>query len=162
MKTGRFPDGEDSVEHDDRASLSSLAPVERVIVSPARAARETAGWVAQSYEVDPAFDDLDYGRWRGRSIREIAVTDADGIAAWLADPHARPHGGESIAMLAERVNAALERIVRGGRPCMVVTHAIVIKAALAHVRAEPLESVFRIDVAPLSCTRLGHELKPSV
>ncbi|SAK90398.1 phosphoglycerate/bisphosphoglycerate mutase [Caballeronia fortuita] len=158
MKTGRFPAGDEPAEHDARAQVASLRACAdtRVIASPARVARETAQWIADSFDVVPAFDDIDYGRWRGQSIRETAGREPDAIAAWLADPQARPHGGESVAMLAARVArglAYLDETLACGR-CIVVTHAIVVKVALAHGLGEPLESVYAMNLAPLSSTLL--------
>jgi broad specificity phosphatase PhoE len=158
MKTGRFPRRDDPVEHAPDAPLIVQPALQRarLIASPALAARETAASIAQACDIDPAFDDLDYGRWRGASIRETGEREPDAIAAWLRDPHARAHGGESIAMVAERVAEALTRLASKDEACIVVTHAIVVKTALAFIRGEPLEHVFRIDIAPLSITHITH------
>jgi broad specificity phosphatase PhoE len=154
MKTACFPAGDEGVEHDDR-TLFNAPEAGRLIVSPARAARETAAWFAKAYDIDPAFDDLDYGRWRGHSVREIGEREPEGVAAWLNDPQARPHDGESIAMLAQRAARAIDRLKLGqDKRCIVVTHAIVVKAAIVHVRGEPLENILRMDLAPLSITSL--------
>jgi broad specificity phosphatase PhoE len=162
MKTGRFPTGNDPVAFDEPIPFAPESHASRIISSSARAARETASRIASDYEVDAAFDDLDYGRWRGQSIRDIGESDREGIAAWLADPHACPHGGESIAMLAERVALALKRLSQANRDCIVVTHAIVVKAANAQLRGHPLASVFRMDIAPLASTVLGYDTEWSV
>jgi broad specificity phosphatase PhoE len=167
MKTGRFPTGDEPLEH--ALTEPPVVPAGRLIASPARAARDTAASIARAYEVDPAFDDLVYGRWRGASIREIGEREPEAIAQWLRDPHARGHGGESIAMVAARVADALTRLAGNDAPCIVVTHAIVVKTALAFVRDEPLESVMKLNLAPLSITRVTHdrhdgwraELRPS-
>jgi broad specificity phosphatase PhoE len=164
MKTACFPTGDEAVEHDERAALKArLMNIEgRVIASPALAACETAAWITQTYDIDPAFDDLDYGQWRGHLIREIAAQKPEEISAWLTDPHARPHGGESIAMLAERVAEGLARLPHAG-DVIIVTHAIVVKAAFAQVQGKPLSDVFAMDFAPLSSTVLhyGAELRTS-
>ena len=55
------------------------------------------------------------------------------LDAWAADFfHARPHGGESVQRLHERVTAAIADYRRTGATHVVVTHAGVIKSALAH------------------------------
>jgi len=158
MKTGRFPTGDEPADHEGRAVLASLRAngQTRVIASPARVTRETAGWIANAFEIVPAFDDLDYGRWRGLSIRETGEREPEHVAAWLADPLARPHGGESVGMLAMRVAQGLAFIDRlnARERCIVVTHAIVVKVALAHVLGTPLASVYGMDLAPLSSTVL--------
>ncbi|SAK47407.1 phosphoglycerate mutase [Caballeronia ptereochthonis] len=161
MKTGRFPTGDEPAE---RHAPAAPAPAHaedaaRVIASPARVARETAACIARSFDIDPAFDDIDYGRWRGRSIREIGECEPANIAAWLDDPRVCPHGGESVAMLAARVIEGIARIegeARSGR-CIVVTHAIVVKAAVAHALGKPLSSIGAMNFAPLSRTVLKRQ-----
>ncbi|MDR5783681.1 histidine phosphatase family protein [Caballeronia sp. LZ065] len=156
MKTGRFPAGDEPADDTPHAPLPA-GEITRVISSPARVAREMAACIAHDFDIDPAFDDIDYGRWRGRSIRELADDEAAQLSAWLTDPQARPHGGESIEMLAARVIEGLARIEREmpcGR-CIVVTHAIVVKAAVAHAQRKPLASVYAMNVAPCSVTVLN-------
>lgn len=159
MKTGRFPTGDEPAEQDDDAPASVCAgagDAARVVASPARAARETAARIAGTFDIEPAFGDIDYGRWRGHSIREIGEREPEHVAAWLGDPQARPHDGESVGMLAARVTEGIARIARempDGR-CIVVTHAIVVKAAVAHALGQPLSSVYAMDFAPLSSTVL--------
>ncbi|WP_061115641.1 MULTISPECIES: histidine phosphatase family protein [unclassified Caballeronia] len=162
MKTGHFPGGDDHAEHDARIQLAPLrvgprsVRDTRVIASPARVARQTAQWIADAFEIAPAFDDIDYGRWRGHSIRETAEREPEQVAAWLADPEARGHGGESVAMLAARVAQGLAFVDRlnARERCIVVTHAIVVKVALAHMLGMPLQSVYGMNFAPLSSTVL--------
>ncbi|SAK65058.1 phosphoglycerate mutase [Caballeronia hypogeia] len=160
MKTGRFPTGDEPAEYDARAQVR--AQTARVISGPARVARDTAGWIARSYEIIQEFDDIDYGRWRGQSIREVGEREQENMAAWLTDPHARPHGGESIAMLAARVPEGIARIVRIQNVvprdrCIVVTHAIVVKVLVALAIGKPLSSVYAMNFAPLSSSVLSVE-----
>jgi broad specificity phosphatase PhoE len=164
MKTGCFPTGDESVEADERAALVARFDdaQSKVISSHALAARETASWMTETYETDHAFDDLNYGAWRGLSVREIGKQKPEEIAAWLSNPHARPHGGESIAMLAKRVVEGLERLPHA-EGVIIVTHAIVVKVVSAHVHRKPLSDVLTMDFAPLSTTVLNYhaELRAS-
>jgi broad specificity phosphatase PhoE len=162
MKTGHFPNGDERAERDARLQIASLRVDPRaqrdtrVIASPARVARQTAEWIADTFEIVPAFDDIDYGRWRGHAIRDTGEREPEQVAAWLADPQARPHGGESVAMLAARVAQGMAFIDRlhARERCIVVTHAIVVKVALAQALGMPLESVYAMNLAPLSSTVL--------
>ncbi|WP_250526780.1 histidine phosphatase family protein [Caballeronia sp. GAWG2-1] len=155
MKSGRFPQGDEPVEQ-AKCTLDVPGDPSRVTSSPARVACETAAWITTDFSIDVAFDDIDYGEWRGRSIREISEREPQDVAAWLSDPHARPHGGESVAMLSKRVEKALEGLASNTEHecCIVVTHAIVMKAALCIVRDEPLSSILKMDLAPLSSVLL--------
>ncbi len=167
MKTARFPTGDEPPACDERAALAQrFARFDgRVIASPAAAARATAACIASTVETNDAFNDIDYGRWRGHAIRAIAEKEPEGMSAWLSNVAARPHGGESIAMLSERIASALATLVRDDariERCLIVTHAIVIKAALAHVRGDPLESIFAMDFAPLSSISLDYDRRCGV
>ena len=115
-----------------QALATRLAPADRVVSSPLRRcaalARLLAGRLGAPLAFDPRWREMDFGAWEGRPWDAIPRPDLD---AWAADlMHARPHGGESVAMLAARTAEAMaacpahERIV-------VVTHAGPIRAALA-------------------------------
>jgi broad specificity phosphatase PhoE len=157
-RAGRFPD-------DDALEASSVIAVEalssrlrsygRVLTAPARAARETAAALGLGAEVETALRDCDYGRWRGLASKDVAAREPDGFAAWLDDPAAAPHGGESLAALILRVSVWLaESLARDGAT-LAVTHASVVRAAIASALGAGPSAFWRIDVAPLSLARLS-------
>ena len=120
---------------DDEAMrvLASLPRAARLITSPLRRCRHLAERVGAARDLTPFIDErireFDFGRWEG--VRWDAIPRAE-LDAWAADfMHARPHGGESVHMLRERVGAALADYRRSGDSHVVITHAGVIKAALA-------------------------------
>lgn len=144
MKAGRFPTSDDPIEPVDLVMAKR-----RVVTSPARAARETAALFDDEALIDQSFDDLDYGRWHGRSIRDVHDEDAMGLQAWLSDPSSAPHGGESLEALAGRIMSGLERYAQGGSHT-IVTHALALKVTLARVLEAPLVAVYAMDFEPLS------------
>ena len=120
---------------DDEAAavVAALPPVERLVSSPLRRCRRLAERIGAARGIAPVFDDrlreLDFGAWEGIAWDAIPRAELD---AWAADFfHARPHGGESVHMLRERVGTAIADYRRSGVSHAVVTHAGVIKAALA-------------------------------
>lgn len=124
-------------------------------VSLAQRARQTAAALNLDPTIEPALRECDYGRWTGRSFDEIQADEPEAIAAWLADPAAAPHGGESIVALIGRVSSWLDLQRTTSGTVMAVTHASIIRAAIVcAIEAEP-RSFWRIDVAPLSLTRLS-------
>ena len=80
------------------AAATRLRRVTRTVCSPARAAVETAAALGLAATVDAGLADWDLGEWRGRALDEVA-----GVAEWVADPDAAPHGGESLTALLARV-----------------------------------------------------------
>ncbi len=115
------------------AVVAALPPVAAVRSSPLvrclRLAERIAGARALPLDTDPRLMEMDFGRWEARPWAEIDRVELD---AWAADfDHARPHGGESVAMLAARVRAALEAVEQREPPVLWVTHSGVVRAACA-------------------------------
>ena len=120
---------------DDEAAaiVAALPPAERLVSSPLRRCRRLAERIGVARGLAPAFDDrlreFDFGAWEGVPWDAIPRAELD---AWAADFfHARPHGGESVTMLSERVRSAIADYRRSGLTHLAVTHSGVIKAALA-------------------------------
>jgi broad specificity phosphatase PhoE len=124
------------------------------LCSPALRARETAAAAALDATVEPLIAEGDLGAWAGRTLAEVHEADPDGVSAWLMDPHACPHGGETLAALLQRVGAWMDgQAARDGRG-IAVTHAGVVKAAVVHALGAPAAAFWRVDVAPLGLTEL--------
>jgi broad specificity phosphatase PhoE len=159
-RAARFPDDE-ALEASAVGALQrlkgQLRPYVNVLTAPARAARETAQALGFDAEVEKALRDCDYGRWRGLGSKDVGEREPDAFAAWLGDPTAAPHGGESIADLIERVGAWLAQSLARESATLAVTHASVVRAAIVHALGASSSAFARIDVAPLSLARLtGH------
>jgi broad specificity phosphatase PhoE len=159
-RAARFPDDE-GLEASAVGALQALSgrirPYVHVLTAPARAARETAAALGFDAKVEMALRDCDYGRWRGLASKDVAEREPDGFAAWLGDPAATAHGGESFADLIERIGAWLAQSLARESTTLAVTHASVVRAAIVNALGAGSSAVARIDVAPLSLARLsGH------
>ncbi|WP_193099755.1 histidine phosphatase family protein [Burkholderia sp. Z1] len=158
MRTGTFPDDDplDARGLADAAALrdrwAGLAGA-IVLCSPARCARQTADALGLRADIDHALRDIDYGNWRGQRLHDLGRDCPDELGAWIGDPSASPHGGESFDAATQRVGAWLNALPPG-HDIVAITHAAIIRAAVAHVRQMDLKAATRIDVAPLSCTML--------
>ncbi len=120
------------------------------------AARPADGGVAgPDAHVEPALRDCDYGRWTGRTLAELEAEEPQAVAEWLRAPEAAPHGGESLLALIERVANWLDAQRQTKGATLAVTHASVIRAAIVYALGAGPQSFWRIDVAPLSLTRLS-------
>ena len=113
--------------------VAALPAVERLVTSPLRRCMRLAERIGAARGLVPVVDDrvreMDFGRWERVPWNDIHRRELD---AWAADfLHARPHGGESVAMVSERVGSALADYRRSGVSHAVVTHAGIIKAARA-------------------------------
>lgn len=113
------------------AVLAVLPDIQRVASSPLQRCRALARYIADARELPLEFDErlmeMDFGAWEGRPWSSIPMSELD---AWDDDfLHARPHGGESVAMFMSRVEAALADWSARRETVAVVTHAGVIKVA---------------------------------
>lgn len=120
-------------EDDLRRVMQTLPVLDAVITSPLRRCRVTAEAIAAHaaapLRIDTRLAEMDFGAWEGCLWDVIPREELD---EWAADfLHARPHGGESVAMLRARVQAVLEELSGQVGNCLVLTHAGVIKAATA-------------------------------
>jgi broad specificity phosphatase PhoE len=121
---------------------------------PALRARQTAEALGLDPTVAPELDECDFGTWRGRTLAELHAEDPAAVAAWMEDPGAAPHGGESLLALLERVGGWLSARAGDGERVVAVTHAGVIRAAVVRALDAPPLAFWRLDVAPLSRTVL--------
>ncbi len=122
-----------SFDEEASALLPTLPPFDRIVTSPLSRCRRLAKFVAEHTSCgvtqDARLTEMDFGRWEGRPWSGIPRPEID---AWAADfLHARPHGGESVAMLRARALQVLSDYRRHPDDILIVTHAGVIKAALA-------------------------------
>jgi broad specificity phosphatase PhoE len=138
---------------------AALPPRREALCSPALRCRQTAqaaGLGAPA--VEPALAECDFGAWAGRSLADVHEAEPDAAAAWMLDPQARPHGGESLAAFAARVGTWLDGQARLDGCAVAITHGGVVKAALVHALGAPLHAFWQIDAAPLAITELhAHE-----
>lgn len=124
----------------------------RLFTAPELRARQTAVLFGSDGMVVEALRDCDFGRWKGARMGDLQRSEPEALQAWLDDPQAAPHGGESVAQLVERVGAWLETLeVTPGR-IVAITHPFVIRAALTRVLHSPAFNL--IDVEPLSAIEL--------
>ncbi|MEU5974937.1 histidine phosphatase family protein [Streptomyces sp. NPDC047315] len=140
-----------------RAAASRVPRTPTTLTAPSPRCRDTAAELGRTALVEGAIDDWDMGRWRGRALAEVAAGEPDAVAAWLGDPAAVPHGGESLLALCERVGGWLDRLADpapAGRVLAIVEPAVV-RAAVVHALHLPPPAFWRLDVRPLALTELS-------
>ncbi|MEJ7796911.1 MAG: histidine phosphatase family protein [Solirubrobacteraceae bacterium] len=141
----------------DAELLGARLPSRRyeLLCSPALRCHQTAAAAGLAEPLVVAeIAECDFGSWAGRSLADVDEVDPEAAAAWINDPHARAHGGESLTAFAARVGAWLDRQARRDGAAVAITHGGVVKAAVMHALGVPLGAFWRIDCAPLSITEL--------
>ena len=136
------------------ALVSAVHQVDRLIVSPALRARQTAEVFKVEPEVDVRWQEMDYGDYDGMVIDQIP---AEVWSGWTGNAEFAPHGGEALSVVAARVRAACEELVEEARDghVVVVTHATPIKLAMAWALGVEAGIVWRSFVDQASITRVA-------
>lgn len=133
------------------AVAETSGPIAAVVSSPLARTRQTADAFGLPVTVDERFLELDYGAWDGRAITDVTESM---WAAWRADPHFRPEGGESLQEVERRVAGGCrdwaERVTGG--VVVIVTHVSPLKAAVGW--ALGADVVWQTRVDPASITRI--------
>jgi broad specificity phosphatase PhoE len=158
VRSAAFPADEPLDRHDraDAAELAKRLPrADRCWTSPELRTRQTAELLKLDAISLAALCDCDYGAWKGRTFEDVLARDPRAVEAWLSDPSAAPHGGESLLSLTQRIAQWLDGEKAMDRRSILVTHPSIVRAAIVHAIDAPPKSFWRIDVAPLSVTRLS-------
>ena len=152
------------------ARLAALPDLTAVVSSPLRrclaTAERTADTAGVPLVVDEDLIETDFGRWEGLTFREAAEQDPETHSRWLGDTAVAPPGGESFAVVRERVERSLQRIVadRPGGVVAVVSHVTPIKLAIRAGLDAGDELLFRLhlDLASVSDVRFYSDGPTSV
>ncbi|GLW49479.1 phosphoglycerate mutase [Streptomyces sp. NBRC 14336] len=153
---GDTPLDEKALEQARRVAGSLPAAADAVLAAPSQRCRQTAQIVGRegAVTVEPALKGMDMGNWHGLTPDEVAANDAAGLASWMSDPEAAPHGGESVAQLCRRIAAWLDSLPDDTGRALAVVEQDVARAALLHAIGAPAQSFWRIDIPPLSFFQL--------
>ena len=142
--------------------LAAAPGVDVILTSPLQRARRTAEAVAEATGAPLIVDDdlieADFGEWQGLTFAEARQRWPDELTAWLATPDAAPPGGESFAMVALRVLAAMDRLVEAHKykRTVVVSHVTPIKTLICRALLAPPEAMFRMNLDVASLTRIDN------
>ncbi|NED20624.1 histidine phosphatase family protein [Streptomyces sp. SID9913] len=128
------------------ASLPAHAPAMR---SPSSGSALTAAALGLKAAVEPALRDLDCGTWRGRTVADIAAADPYGYSAWLTDPDAAPHGGETVRELCRRIAHWLSALPPDTGRALAIAEPAVVRALLVHAWSAPVRAFRTLRVPPL-------------
>lgn len=142
------------------AERLAAVPLAAVYASPLERCLETAEAVASSRGLDvqrvPGLSEVDYGRWTGRSMPQLVRTTLWKKVQQTPSAVTFPEG-EGLIDAQRRSVAALEEIA-GRHPrsiVAVVSHADVIRLALAHYAGLHVDLFQRLIVSPASVSAIG-------
>ena len=123
--------------------------------SPLERALQTATVIAESLKLDvrtnDAVNEIDFGKWTGKTFDELSRDER-----WR---HFNNHrsmttipGGESFLEVQNRIVKELETLAlqHGEARVAIISHADVIRAAVAYFSAIPIDLVDRFEISPCS------------
>ncbi|MFE2295094.1 histidine phosphatase family protein [Streptomyces sp. NPDC059452] len=148
-------------ERSARAAAPAVPKAGHVLCGPSERCLGTAAALGLAAAPEPALTGWDLGRWSGRRLDEVGAAEPSAVAAWMGEPSAAPHGGESLRDLVERVGrwldgaGGVEGLGPGGGSVLAVAEPAVVRSAVVHALALPPETFWRLDVAPLVLTELS-------
>jgi len=145
------------------AAIGEAAPWDHIVSSPLQRCQAFAEALASRHGIpvtlEPRFSEVGFGCWEGRHPAEIQANNRAEYEAFYADPvNRRPPGAEPLDSFITRVVSAYTAVLRNphGQHCLIVAHAGVIRAIIAHVlHASPL-GLYRIKVENAGVTRIRH------
>jgi probable phosphoglycerate mutase len=142
------------------AQRLAALPIAAVYSSPLERAQQTAQPLAARLHLDvhccEAIADIDYGEWSGQHFDDLAADSRWRHWNEFRSGTALPSGGMMLEVQVRAV-LALEAIRRRHADQIValISHADIIKAALAHYLATPLDLLQRIEISPGSVSVLA-------
>lgn len=154
-----------------KQAVSDAGPWERIITSPLRRCRDFAVFLGDEHHIPVAveqrFVELGFGAWEGLTGAQLRQRDPDCLRRFYQDPVAHPPAGaETLAHFVGRVvpawKALIERHV--GERVLIVAHAGVMRAIIAHVLGMPPDRLFRLQIgnATLLSIRGDDERPPAL
>lgn len=138
-------------------------PIAAVYSSPLERAVETAMPLAHACGLDvdvrPALTDIDFGEWTGRRLADLAADPQ--WRAFNADrERASAPGGEALLDVQRRIMGELGELAtrHQGELVVLVTHAELIRCALAALLGQSLDEAMAIEISPahVSTIHLPH------
>lgn len=172
VKTGKLPGQTPGIHLNEKGQKQAQAlceallhvPIKAIYSSPLERAIETAEPMASTHKLpiqqEPGLMDANVGKWQGKSVRSLRLTNAWKIVQHAPSRFTFPEG-ESFVDVQTRLVHTLEGIVRKHKNpkdiVAVVFHADPIKLAVSHFLGLPLDHFQRLscDTGSLSALFVG-------
>lgn len=145
-----------------RSATAHLAPWQHIVSSTlsrcADFAKELADKHAIHLQCDPAFMEIGFGDWEGKTASELEQHHKAAFYAFYDDPiNNTPVNAEPLLAFQQRIQRAWQTLVQSNidKHILLIAHAGVIRVILAEILAMPLEAMFRIQVPYSAISRIA-------
>jgi broad specificity phosphatase PhoE len=141
------------------AKMRAAGPIDSILTSPLERARDTAAAIGRVFgcapAIEPALDEIDFGRWTGAPFADLAHDPA--WQAWnAARSTSRPPEGESMGAARTRIVGLIEALAQRHPEgsLVLVSHQDVLRAAILRALGLGLDAYDRIALDPASWSTL--------
>ncbi|WBQ02859.1 bifunctional RNase H/acid phosphatase [Kribbella sp. CA-293567] len=134
--------------------------IDAIVSSPMTRTRQTAAVVAETLgldvKVEKGWVECSFGDWDGHTFAEVQQKWPEALNAWMESTTVAPPGGESFDACARRARSARDKLLAAypGKTVLVVTHVTPIKLMVRSVLQAPMNSLFRMELAPATLTEI--------
>ncbi|MDX6279889.1 MAG: ribonuclease / adenosylcobalamin/alpha-ribazole phosphatase [Kribbellaceae bacterium] len=134
--------------------------IDAIVSSPMVRTKQTAAAVAETLGLDVKIDkgwvECAFGDWDGHTFAEVQQKWPEALNEWMGSTTVAPPGGESFDACARRARSARDGVLAAypGKTVLVVTHVTPIKLMVRSVLQAPMNSLFRMELAPATLTEI--------
>jgi broad specificity phosphatase PhoE len=114
--------------------------IHAIYSSPLSRARETARRIAQAFNLKVqsllGINDMSFGKWEGRSLKEVQDFDRELYQQWREKPHlVRFPEGEGLDEVRVRAMASLDEVIQyhHGKNLVLVSHRVINKVIICGI-----------------------------
>jgi alpha-ribazole phosphatase len=150
-------------------AVGDHAPWQQIISSPLQRCLAFAEALADKHglpcNLEEGFKEVGFGSWEGRTPDEIQSEQPAAYRAFYKDPaNCRPEGAEPLEAFVTRVISAYENLLQDftGQHLLVVAHAGVIRAIVAHTLNAGTEGLYRLKIDTAGLSRITHSDKGAI
>jgi alpha-ribazole phosphatase len=120
-------------------------------------AEKLADQLQLPFQVQPDFNEIDFGDWEGRTASDIMQTDAQALQRYWQDPVGfTPPGAESLLDFEQRVLSAWQGLLNAppGQHLLMVIHGGSMRLLIAQCLGMPLNGLLRLGLGHAARCRL--------
>jgi alpha-ribazole phosphatase len=144
--------------HQLQQKLPVLKPNNLIFSSPLTRCVQLAEKLSDKVTTDTRLSELDFGDWEYSRFDDI---DVDVLQQWTDNfVHVAPPNGESFTDLCQRAGSFWQDVIHGmnatSEQILIITHAGVIRALLAHILKLPPANAFQFRIDVGSVHKLQH------
>ncbi len=147
-----------------RTAIDGRTPWQHIISSPMQRCQAFAQELSEKHNlplsIETDFREVGFGSWEGLTREQVKADKGQEYEDFYRDPvNCRPMGAEPLDDFIQRVTDAYQSQIseHAGKHLLVVAHAGVMRAIIAHtLRSAPL-GLYRIKVNNAGITRIQHD-----